>query len=325
MRRIADQRQPFAYEAPRDLKIEGEGLARAGKRDIAKPRAEALGELGEEHEFVGRHDRLARRLVFRPYDGAAIAFERQHGKGTAWEKMLHGFAVMRLRMRHSGDDAELRIAPADAFDASTLAQARALAIGGDEELSPEPAAACKSRFNGKWRRREGGDAVGREHLDGRRAENSAPQSADEILVLDHIGAGFARLEIVVEAEEMRAALCVERTVGDLDSGDGLGVAGKRGPNAENGEQALARRRQRRGAGVWLRALRRLGIDQGHAKALWRRSAQGKRKRHADKAAAGDDQIVGSCLGHGAFIGPARGNRNPSFAPPSAVPLSLQNW
>ena len=51
MRRIADQRQPFAYEAARNLKIEREGLARAGERDIAKPRAEALRELGEERKL----------------------------------------------------------------------------------------------------------------------------------------------------------------------------------------------------------------------------------------------------------------------------------
>ena len=179
----------------------------------------------------------------------------------------------------------------------TLAQARALAVCGDEELGPEPAAARKLRLNREWRRLEAGDAVRREHLDGRFAKNGALERADEILVLDHVGAGFARLEIVVEAEEMRTATRVERTVGDLDIGDGLRTLRKLRPDAENGKQTLARRRQRRGAGVGLGALRRLGIDQRHAKALWRRSAQGKRQRHADKAAAGNDHVVALCLGH----------------------------
>ena len=84
--------------------------------------------------------------------------------------MLHRLAVMRLFMRHRRDDAELRIAPADAFDAGTLAQAGALAVCGDEELGPEHAAACKLRLNREGRRREGGDAVRREHLDGRLAD-----------------------------------------------------------------------------------------------------------------------------------------------------------
>ena len=38
MRGIADQHQPFADEASRDLKIEGKGLARAGERDVAETR-----------------------------------------------------------------------------------------------------------------------------------------------------------------------------------------------------------------------------------------------------------------------------------------------
>ena len=46
--------------------------------------------------------------------------------------MLHGLAAMRLRMRDRGDDAGLRIGPAHAFDAGALAQARALAVGGDK-------------------------------------------------------------------------------------------------------------------------------------------------------------------------------------------------
>ena len=61
MRRVADQREPVGHEGARDLHVERKGLARAGERDLAEPRAEALGELGEEAGFVHSHDGLAAR------------------------------------------------------------------------------------------------------------------------------------------------------------------------------------------------------------------------------------------------------------------------
>ena len=202
-----------------------------------------------KHRLAGRHDRLANRCVFGPDDGAAVALQRQHGKGAAGEEMLHGFTAMGLRMLDRGDDADLRIAPADAFDSRALAQARALAVGGDEEFGRERAAACKLRLNIEWRRFESGNALRREHLDSRLAGDGAAKRADQVFILNHSGAGFARPQIVVEAEDMRTALGVERAVGNLDAGDGFRVPCKLGPDAEDGEQALARRRQRRGAGV----------------------------------------------------------------------------
>src|SRR4029078_7501463 len=96
-------------EAPRDLQIEREGLARAGQRDIAELISEALAKLGEELGLAASHDRLADRLVLRPHDGGAVALERQNGKGTAGQEMLHCLTLMRARMRDGGDDADLRI------------------------------------------------------------------------------------------------------------------------------------------------------------------------------------------------------------------------
>ncbi len=58
--------------------------------------------------------------------------------------MLHRLAVMGLRMRHGGDDADLRIGPADAFDAGALAQSRALAVGGDEEARFDRRRRCRA-------------------------------------------------------------------------------------------------------------------------------------------------------------------------------------
>ena len=60
--------------------------------------------------------------------------------------MLHCLAVMRLRMRDGGDDADLRIGPAHAFDAGLLAEPRALAVGGDEKRALRfllPLASCR--------------------------------------------------------------------------------------------------------------------------------------------------------------------------------------
>jgi hypothetical protein len=115
-------------------------------------------------------------------------------------------------------------------------------------------------------------------------------------------------EIVIEAKEMRTKRRIERAVGDIDAGDRLGVPGKLGPNAEDGEEAFARRRQRRGAGVDLVLLRRLGVDERHAKSLGSESGESKGERHADKAAAGNDDVVLIVLAHAHILKslPSRG-------------------
>ena len=64
-------------------------------------------------------------------------------KGPRGQEMLHRLAVMRTRVRHGGDDADLRIGPADAFDAGTLPEPRALAVGGDEERRLDALAAAE--------------------------------------------------------------------------------------------------------------------------------------------------------------------------------------
>ena len=146
-------------------------------------------------------------------------------------------------------------------------------------------------LNLERRRREACDTVGGKDRDGWLTRERCTQRAGEIGILDHIGAGFARPQIVVEAEEMRTKRRIERAVGDVDAGDRLGVPGKLGPNAEDGEEAFARRRQRRGAGIGLVFLRRLGVDERHAKSLGCESGESKRERRADKAAAGNDDVV----------------------------------
>ena len=64
-----------------------------------------------------------------------------------------------------------------------------------------------------------------------------------------IGAGAVRLELVVEAEEMRAQGRVQRAVGDLDRLDGLRLRRKHRPQIERREQVPGRRRQRERAGI----------------------------------------------------------------------------
>ena len=69
-------------------------------------------------------------------------------------------------MRHGGDDADLRIGPAHAFDAGALAEPRALAVGGDEEARFDRLAAAELHGDAEGVGREVGDALGRENLDG---------------------------------------------------------------------------------------------------------------------------------------------------------------
>ena len=49
--------------------------------------------------------------------------------------MLNRLAKMRARVRHGSDDADLRIGPANAFDASAFPKSRAFAVGGDEQAA----------------------------------------------------------------------------------------------------------------------------------------------------------------------------------------------
>ncbi len=66
---------------------------------------------------------------------------------------------MRLLVLDRGHDADLRVAPAHAFDLSLFAQARAFAVGGYQQFGGGRAALCPLHLNGEGRRGEASDTV----------------------------------------------------------------------------------------------------------------------------------------------------------------------
>ena len=143
VRGVASKHKPIGDEGPGDLKVERKGLARAGQGDVTEQWPEAARELGGEARLIKRHDGRPHLFFLRPYDGRPVALERQDGEGAGRKEMLYRAALMRLRMRHRRDDADLRIAPGDALDAGALPKLRAFAVGGDEKRRFDRSAACK--------------------------------------------------------------------------------------------------------------------------------------------------------------------------------------
>ena len=102
--------------------------------------AEALFQLGVEAVVRQRDDALGLALFLGPHDRRALALERQDRERPRRQEMLLGAAVMIALVRDGGDDARLTVVPADAADAGRLADRRARAIGGDQELCGKPLA-----------------------------------------------------------------------------------------------------------------------------------------------------------------------------------------
>ena len=221
MRRVADEHEPVRRKGARDLHVEREGLPGAGKRDVTEPVAEALQEFVAKARFVSRHDGSAFRRVLGPHDGTAVAGQRENGEGSGGKEMLHGSAMMRTRMRDRGHDADLRIGPADAFDAGAVAETRALAVRGDEKTGRDRAPARKRSVDGKRPCGEVRHAVGSIGCDRRLGGDRGGKHAGKRAMLHHEGARAVLLHLVVEAEEMGPERSVERAVGDLDRLDRL--------------------------------------------------------------------------------------------------------
>ena len=160
--------------------------------------------------------------------------QRQHGEGPGRKKVLNRLAVMRARVRHGGDDADLRIGPAHAFDPCALPEPRALAVGGDQEGRFDRLAAAELHQDLESVDGVVGDRVRREHLDRIGPRHGSGKQAGERPMFDDMRLGAAVLELGIEAEEMRAQGRTQRTVGDLDRLDGLRRLGKLIPEIERG-------------------------------------------------------------------------------------------
>src|SRR5262245_11811300 len=208
--------------------------------------------------------------------------------------MLHRSSAMRPLMRNDGDNAYLRIGPAYAFDAGALSKLRALPVGTHEKTRFDLTALRQSRRHAERSRCEVRDGVWCDHFDRFFLFHGSGKSVAQIAGLDDIGNGFASLEFVIEAEKVLAQIGVQRTVGDLDRGDGLRAWRERIPQPQQRKEPLGRRRKRKRARFVRSATVcrwSLGVHERDAEALRRLVGENQRKRPSDEPAAGDHDII----------------------------------
>ena len=116
MRRVADEREPLADEAPGELEAEREGLGARGEADFAQPQCEAIFELTRQILGVEREERAGVGAPLVPDDARPAARKRQDGERAGGQEMLLGPALMIALVRDGRDDAGLVVVPADGRD-----------------------------------------------------------------------------------------------------------------------------------------------------------------------------------------------------------------
>src|SRR6185503_18472549 len=109
------------------------GATAADHSNLAEMQAEAALELVVEFGVRECDDPLGGGGLLGPDEGGAPAAERQDGEGAGGEEMLLGTALVIALMGDCGDDGGLAIGPAVDRNAGELAQARAGAVGGDQQ------------------------------------------------------------------------------------------------------------------------------------------------------------------------------------------------
>ena len=140
MRGVADERQPFADESPRDLEAERKGLDARSEADLAQFGREAKFELAREVLGVEREQRAGVGAPLVPDDARPAAGKRQDGERAGGQEMLLRAAFMIALVGDGGDDAGLVVVPANGRDVRERAELRACAVSGDREARPERAA-----------------------------------------------------------------------------------------------------------------------------------------------------------------------------------------
>src|SRR3979490_3518645 len=130
MRGVADQRQPFANEGPRDEIAERKRAWLVERLDFPEMQAKTLFEFTVKFLFAQADD--ARRLlaVLGPHQRRALSGQRQDRERARGQKMFFRAAVMIALMADGDDDAGLIVIPAMGGDPGALAQFRSCAVGG---------------------------------------------------------------------------------------------------------------------------------------------------------------------------------------------------
>ena len=115
--------------------------------------------------------------------------------------MLHRARAVRLLVADRGDDAHLRILPADDADARRLAQARRAPVGSHQQRRAQVPAVRKGNRDAVL---VGGIAGGRgtaQEGNGRPPHGRAEYGGRQALVLHDVGGGLAALDGVVVGDE----------------------------------------------------------------------------------------------------------------------------
>ena len=142
---IARQRETRPHIIARQMEVERIGPARAHHFGRAQMRAETCAPLRRRNRFVQRQHGGRLVLGFGPDQRRAVS---RHGQNREWagrQEMLIGHAIVRPFMLHGGDDAGLRIGPADHADALRVAQLGIAAIGGDGQRGLDSLAIAEPR------------------------------------------------------------------------------------------------------------------------------------------------------------------------------------
>ena len=189
-----------------------------------------------------------------------------------------------------GDDGGLAVAPAVARDAGLLADARARAVGGDQQagarsLSPSASSTSTSVV----------PTLAKLTDRCRQAARCPPpcafadQRREQRRVLDHVGERLARLDVAVEREEGRPHRVLQAAVGDHHVEDRLRVVRDLVPDADRLEQPPRRRHDGGGARIApARAERRIGDRDRERRP--EPLAQRDRQREAGEAGAADQHV-----------------------------------
>ena len=140
MRGVADEREPLADEAARDLEAERKGFDPRGEAELAELRREAQFELAQEVLRLEREERAGVGAALVPDDARLASGQRQDGERAGRQEVLLGHAFVVALMRDGRDDAGLVVVPAVGRNRGERAQLRPRAVGRDGEAGAKPAA-----------------------------------------------------------------------------------------------------------------------------------------------------------------------------------------
>ena len=287
------------------MHVERKGGPRPRDRERTIEAAHAFPRLLQQRLVVKRDDLVGTPARFRPDERNPVALERQDRKRTGREKMLDRPAIMRPLDAEGGNDARLRIGPADRFDARLSAQRRPPSIGRDQKRRlHRPATVQPGRDPGRADGKTLHDVRCLER-DAVRGFHARKQRAAQDVVFEHVGGGLPVTERTVKMQKRWPGHRVRRAVGDVDLREGLGVRLNFVPHAQGLEQMHAGGGKCRGAAViggGTGDFRRGAIDNGDAQRPAGGSREGQGGGQPDKAPAGDQDVAGfrfrTRFGHG---------------------------